>query len=466
MRKTKIIGTVGPACMDYSILKDLVIAGLDVVRINLSHATQDSMSKIMKNVTKLRKELNVALPVMIDTRGPEIRVGKFKENSVEIKKGQTFVFDSNSAAGDNKRVSLNVPKVINKINIKDKILANDGLIVFEVIEKSENRIVTKAKNSGFLSSNKSLCIPNVEIPNPYLNSLDKKDILWAIENNVELVAISFVNSAKDVNDVKKFIAKNNGNMKIISKIESQQGIKNIDSIIDASDGIMVARGDLGVEMSVEVLPELQKLIIKKCTQKGKTVITATEMLESMIYNCRPTRAEVSDVANAVYDGTSCVMLSGETASGKYPVEAVRTMAKVCVVTEKSTNYNVNFKTSSNTVADFISFGVAGASSAQEVKLIVTFTTGGTTAGLISKCRPKSPIIAITPNETTYRQMEILWGVKPVLSPLYNSTDEMFKIANEIVKANKLAKVGEKIVVTTGTPKQNGGTNLMKIIEVS
>jgi len=466
MKKTKIIGTIGPSSIEYSVIKNLVLAGLNVVRINLSHAKLDDMNKIMHNVKRIRKELNVPLPVMIDTRGPELRVGTFEKGSAEIKKGQFFTFITKKLEGNNLMVSISEPKIISNIKVGDKILANDGLIVFEVLEIQDNKIITKAKNSGTITNRKSLFIPGVEMPTPYLNKEDKKDILWGIDNNVDFVAASFVNSASDVKSLKSFISRNNGNMKIISKIESQQGIKNIDEIIDVSDAIMVARGDLGVEVPMEVLPELQKLIIKKSVQKGKPVITATEMLESMIYNNRPTRAEVSDVANAVYDGTSCVMLSGETASGKYPVEAVRTMAKVCLVTEKSVTYNNNMNCISNTSTDLISQGVISASNSNEIKLITTFTNLGTTANLISRHRPKTPILAITPNEKVYRQMDLNWGVIPVLSSTYETTDEMFNIANNIIKKRKYAKKGEKVIVTNGTPNLHGGTNLLKIIKIN
>ena len=466
MKKTKIIGTIGPASMDYNVMKNLVLAGLNVVRINLSHAKLEDMDKIMQNVKKLRKELNVPLPIMIDTRGPEVRVGVFAKGFAEIKKGQSFIFDSKNTDGNNSRVSISVPKILNNIKVGNKILANDGLITFEVLKVEDNQVITKAKNSGTISNRKSLFIPGVEMPKPYLNKEDKKDILWGIENDVDFVAASFVNSASDVKSLKSFIVKNGGNMKIISKIESQQGIKNIDEIIDASDAIMVARGDLGVEVAMEVLPELQKLIIKKSVQKGKSVITATEMLESMISNNRPTRAEVSDVANAVYDGTSCVMLSGETASGKYPVEAVRTMAKICLVTEKSLTKTNNMNCISNTDEDIISQAVVGASNSPEVKLIATFTKVGATANLISRFRPNVPIVAITPNEKTYRQMDLTWGVTPVKSSTYETTDEMFSIANSIIKKGKHAKKGDKVVVTNGTPNLNGGTNLLKIIEIN
>jgi len=466
MKRTKIIGTIGPSSIDYNVMKNLVIAGLNIVRINLSHAKLEDMNIVLENVKKIREELNVPLPIILDTRGPEIRVGTFANGFAEISKGQDFIFTADKVDGDNTKVSINIPKIIKNIKVGDKILANDGLITFEVKKVLANSVVTKAKNSGTIANKKSLFIPGVKIPKPYLNAEDKRDILWGIENDIDFVAASFVNSAEDVKSLQTFISENGGNMKIISKIESQQGIKNIDEIIDISDAIMVARGDLGVEVAIEVLPELQKLIIKKSVNKGKPVITATEMLESMIYNNRPTRAEVSDVANAVYDGTSCVMLSGETASGKYPVEAVRTMSKVCIVTEKSVTKNFgDLANLSNTTADFISQGVISASNSPEVKLIATYTNCGITARLISRYRPKTPILAITPSEKTYRQLELSWGVVPVVSPAYQSTDEMFKIANDIIKKGKYAKKGDKVIVTNGTPNLNGGTNLLKIIEV-
>ena len=466
MRKTKIIGTIGPASISYNTMKNLVVAGLDVVRINLSHATLQDMDTIVRNVKDIRKELNVPLPIMVDTRGPELRVGTFKNGSVEIKKGQQFTFVGKQVEGDEKMVSISETNIIKNVKPGDKILANDGLIIFDVIKVEKKEIITKAKNSGTLKNKKSLCIPGVEFTTPYLNKEDKKDILWAIKNDVDFVAASFVSSEKDILDLKSFIKENDGDLKIISKIESQKGIKNIDAILDVSDGVMVARGDLGVEVAIEILPELQKLIIKKAKLKGKTVITATEMLESMIYNNRPTRAEVSDVANAVYDGTSCVMLSGETASGKYPVEAVRTMAKVCLVTEKSTSINTTVKyTNENEITDYISKGVVSAVNSGNIKMIAAFTDSGETAISISSYRPKSSIIAFTPNAKVYRQLAMVWGVNPVESSNYKTIDQMFKIANEQLKKNKFAKKGDRVIVTSGVPNVAGGTNLMKIIEI-
>ena len=465
MKKTKIVATVGPACMDYKILKKMVLAGLNVVRINLSHAKIEDNEIILKNVKKLRKELNVALPILLDTRGPEIRVRTFEEGSVQIKKGQKFIFTGKNIQGNNLAVSLNAPSLSKCVKVGNKILAVNGLLTFKVVDIQGKDIITKAMNSGVLSNRKSLSIPGVKITTPYLNEADKLDIVWAIKNKIEYIAASFVNTKKDVADLKKFIQSNGGDIKIISKIESQLGVENMDEIISSSDGVMVARGDLGVEVDMSKLPAIQKEIIKKCVTNGKPVITATEMLESMITNNRPTRAEVSDIANAVYDGTSCVMLSGETASGNYPVEAVKTMAEVVEETEKYLVSFVDDDVKLKTIADLISHSAVSATKAHNIKAIFAYTDTGLTAGLISRFRPQTHIFGATPNEKVFRQLDLLWGVHPILTPIYNTTDEMFKIANDIVKENKIANVGDKVLITCGTPKKYGGTNLIKIINI-
>ena len=314
MRKTKIVATIGPVSMEYAMLKKLALAGMNVVRINLSHAQLPDMDKIMANIKKLRKELNKPLPVMIDTRGPEIRVKTFAAGQVKIKRGQKFVFTARDVVGDENIVSFNLPQIVNCIKVGQKILAVNGLLTFKVVEIVGKDVVTIAENSGVISNRKSLSLPNVSFSVPYLNEADKQDILWGIKNDVEFVAASFVNDPADLIELKKFIADNGGNMQIVAKIESQRGVNNLDKIIEQTDGLMVARGDLGVELPVERLPDIQKVMIKKALHSGKFVITATEMLESMITSSRPTRAELSDVANAVYDGSSAVMLSGETPS--------------------------------------------------------------------------------------------------------------------------------------------------------
>ena len=332
--KTEIVATIGPSSIEYGTMKKMAQAGMDIVRINLSHAVRPDMEKIVENVKQLKKETGLKLSLMLDTRGPEIRVKIFEKGKVEIKKGQQFVFTAKSVVGNIDMVAINQPSIIKNIEIGSKILANDGLLEFKVVDKQDKDVITIAKNSGVLSNNKSLFIPNLKLNIKYLNDKDKEDILWAIKNKFDMVAISFVNSKKDVQAVRKLLTENKSNMKIISKIESALGVKNLNEIIETSDGIMVARGDLGVELPMESLPHIQKDMIAKTVRKGKFVIVATEMLESMIRNKRPTRAEVSDVANALYDGTNAVMLSGESASGEHPVEAVKMMDKIIKETEK------------------------------------------------------------------------------------------------------------------------------------
>lgn len=468
MRKTKIVATLGPSCMSYKTLKEMVLSGMNVARINLSHATEETNEFFVKNIKKLRKELNIALPIMIDTRGPEIRVGKFKNDKVEIEKGQTFIFTSRKIMGTEKGVSVSVPALSESIKVGSKILANDGLLTFKVFEIKDKDILTIALNSGEISNNKSLFIPNLKLKMPYLNKADMQDIKWAINNGVELIAASFVNSKNDVLELREFISSNNGDMKIISKIESQNGVKNLEKIIEVSDGIMVARGDLGVEIAIEKLPHLQKVMIEKAEKKGKVTITATEMLESMRFNPRPTRAEVSDVANAVYDGTSAVMLSGETASGKYPIEAVTIMADITEEAEKSIDYMSRFnscKSNSKETTDVISHSAVNASFVQNSQAIVVFTNSGHSASMISRFKPKAKIIASTTSEKVYDQMSLLWGVKPILMKSVDSIEEMIQYAK--VLAQKYAKVKKKenIVIVCGTPKKVGCTNLIKIEQI-
>ena len=323
-------------------------------------------------------------------------------------------------------------------------------------------------HNGVMSDHKSLSIPGITFNTPYLNKADEEDLLWGIENDCEFVAASFVNSKDDVKVLKDFLDKHNSKMMIISKIESAMGVKNLDEIIEASDGIMVARGDLGVEVPMSKLPELQKVMIRKTRDMGKIVITATEMLESMIYNPRPTRAEVSDVANAVYDGTSVVMLSGETASGKYPIEAVKQMSTIAEETEHHINYQKRFDETNfhlQSITDVISHSAVNASFLQRTKALVVFTDTGESARMVSRFRPVNPILACTPNEIVYRQLELSWGVLPMYTPMFDSSDKMFRFANNFVKDKKLANTGNTIVITCGTPKQPGCTNLIKIQKV-
>ena len=465
MRRTKIIATMGPATSSVKALRDIVLAGANVIRINCSHGTTEENQKKVDIIKAVRKELNIPLSIMLDTRGPEIRVGNFEKGSVELKKGSIFEFYKTETIGTEKGVSLNEPKILSNLKIGSKILACNGLITFKVIEILKDKVVCKVKNSGVISNHKSLFLPNIEYNVPYLNELDKKDILWGIKNKVEYIAGSFVNHKEDILDLKNFIKAHKGNMEIIAKIESKIGFKNLDEIIAEADGIMVARGDLGVEIPHEKLPELQKIIIKKSQECGKIVITATEMLESMISSPRPTRAETSDVANAVYDGTSAIMLSGETAVGKYPTTAVSTMNKIAQETEKSIHYKKRYLSkefSSSSITDVLSNAVVHISfMLKDIKATAVYTDTGHTAKMISRFKPTCPIYAFTPNETTFNRLSLAWGITPILCSPCKTADELIETINKTLKSKKLAKTNDMILIGTGTRKPSG-TDMIKI----
>lgn len=465
MRKTKIIGTIGPSSRNYNTLKKLVLAGLNVCRINMSHDTFKDHQPVFDIVKRLRKELNKSIPIMLDTRGPEIRIKTFENGEVELKRGQTFKFVGYDVEGNQNMVSITAPEIISILKPKQKILAANGLLEFKVIEIKNDEIVCKVLNTAILSNRKSLSFPGVKFNTPYINEKDKNDIIWGIKNGVDYIAASFVNCKEDILALKKLIAENNGHCKIISKIESSFAIDNLDEIIEESYGIMVARGDLGVEMPIPKLPELQKLIIKKSKQAGKICITATEMLESMIHNPRPTRAETTDVANAVYDGTGALMLSAETAAGNFPVESVRYMSSIAEETEKHISYDKRFHSmqfTAKNITDVVSNSAVNASFQQKTKAIVVFTNTGECARMVARFRPKATIVAATPDEVIFRQLDLLWGVTPVFTPMYETTDEMFEMANKIVKDFKIAKPNDIILITSGTPKTPGHTNLIKL----
>ncbi len=467
MKKTKIIATIGPKTNSVSMLKKMVNAGMNIVRINLSHSTNTFYASVLENVKKVRNELKVNLPILLDTRGPELRVKTFKNGSAKIVKGQEFIFTTKDLIGSEHMVSVNMPKVLSELEVGQKILTCNGLLNFRVTKIEDGNVFTKALNSGVIANQKSMSIPNLKFNTPYLNELDKTDLLWAIKNKIEFVAASFVNSIEDVNELREFIKTHNGTMKIISKIESKLGVKNLDEIIEASDGIMVARGDLGVEVNISKVPQIQKTIIRKSRENGKAVITATEMLESMIDSPRPTRAEISDIANAIYDGTSAVMLSGETASGNYPVEAVKTMAEACLATEK--NLEIDFSDLANrkcnSTTEIIAKSAVETASISNAKVIVVFTNTGLTASLISKYRPDVDLLAICNNEKVKLETSILYGVMSVLGKKYVSTDEMFDVVKQFVLKLNLAKKGDYVVVVCGEINKTGGTNLLKLLKV-
>lgn len=466
LRKTKIIATIGPSSNNYKTLKEMVNAGLNVVRLNMSHGNREDKQVVVDLVKKLRTDLKISLPIMMDNRGPEIRVKNFENESVNIKKGQLFSFLGKEVLGDQTRVSLNHASLINDIKVGDTILACNGLITFKVIEKKNDEVVTKALNSGVLSNHKSLFLPNTKLNIEYLNEEDKKDIEWASKNNLEYIACSFINKAQDVEDVRNYIAKFGGNMDIISKIESKQGVKNLEEIIEVSDGIMVARGDLGVEVPLQTLPVVQKEIIKKTQESGKICITATEMLESMITSPRPTRAETSDVANAVFDGTSAVMLSGETAMGKHPVAVVKIMSEIVKQTEKNINYAKrfrNFKFTTKNFSDVISYNTASCSFTTNNKGIMVLSGSGRSPRMISRFKPNSPIYAVTDEESVYQKLNMLWGIYPILNELPKlKLSAIIEDCNEICQAYKIANKGDVIIITNASRYNEVDTDFIKL----
>ena len=471
MRKTKIICTLGPAVESLEMLRELILNGMDCARLNLSHGDhQEHLGRIEK-IKKLREELHIPIPLLLDTKGPEIRLGKFEGGAIQIDKGQRFTFAPNDKLiGSKDIVGITYPSLHNNVNKGTIILVDDGKVGFEVIEIVDELIVCKATNSGRLSDRKSINVPNTVIDMPYMSDKDKSDLLFGISQDVDFIAASFVRTVEDVQELRTFLNANGGEkIKIISKIENSQGIKNLDAIIRLSDGVMVARGDMGVEVPFRELPAIQKEIIKKCYRAGKHVITATQMLESMTKSPRPTRAEVSDVANAIYDGTTVIMLSGETAMGDYPIESVRTMAEIAETTEASINYRKRFDANHLDLGFAVMSAVANAAcnSANQLnaKAIIAVTNKGVTAQTIANYRPNSPIIGATPNAKTARQLNLSWNVKPIIIDPISSTDESFENAiSKAVEENLIVK-DDMVVMSCGVKKSDLQTGIIKIHKV-
>lgn len=470
MRKTKIVCTMGPKSQDLKTVTKMIEAGMSVARFNFSHGTHEEHKARMDMVKSVREKLNKPVGLMLDTKGPEIRIKTFQGGAVVLEEGQTFDLVTYEVEGDNKRVSITYAPLPTKVQNGNRILVNDGLIELEVVDVSADTVFCKVLVGGELSNRKSINIPGVPIDMPYLSQADIDDIKFGISQDIDFVAISFVRSAEDVKKVRKLLHDNGGSgIDIISKIENRQGVDNILEIIEASDGIMVARGDMGVELPFESLPRLQKDIIKKCYSAGKRVITATQMLESMCYSPRPTRAEVSDVANAVYDGTSATMLSGETASGKYPIQSVSTMATVALETENGIHYKKRFKNLSLEISDIpsaIASSTVASAHDLNAKAIIVITTTGCTARRVSSFRPIVPIFAITTSKKEYYKLAMSWGVTPIVAESQKDTDSWFQKAIECVKATKYIKKGDIVVLTAGVPiEEPGTTNIMKIVKV-
>lgn len=462
MNKTKIVCSIGPTSNNIEIVEKMIDAGMNVARFNMSHGDHDSHKKMIDIVKEARKNKNVPIAILIDTKGPEIRIKQFKNEHVNLKVGDEFVLTTEDVVGDKTKVSVtykNLPKILQK---DAKLLLNDGNIEFKVEKLTKTDVICSVVHGGILSNNKSINLPGIKTDMPYLSEQDKKDLIFAKEMNADFVAISFVGSAQDIKDVKVFLKSIDYSPKIISKIESQEGVKNFNKILKVSDGIMVARGDLGVEVDFVKIPVLQKEFIKKCNQQGKFVITATQMLESMINNPRPTRAEISDVANAIFDGTTAIMLSGETASGKHPAESVEIMRAVALEIENYTHGSTNTEIKTQDNSESIGYAVYALSQTENVKAIVAITQSGKTAENISKFKPVVPIIACTQNESTYHSLSMFYGVNPVLNEEYQKMDALNKAAIEKTLKTKIVKKGDKVVLVSGQIAGKSGSNTMMI----
>lgn len=464
VRKTKIIATIGPATNNYKGIRSLILSGANVLRVNFSHGSTEEHENTIKLIKSVREELKTPVAIMVDTRGPEVRVKTFEQGSGILKKGKTFTFYGYAKAGENDGVSVSEPKCLKNLKKGDIILANDGLIKLSVIENKNFEVVTKVLSGGILSNNKGLNFKNVPLNLPYVGDKDKNDLESAFKLGCDMISASFVNCKEDILALKKLQKDNNYNCKIIAKIESMQGIKNVAEILEETDGIMVARGDLGVEVPQTKLPKIQMDLINEAVSKGKIVIVATEMLESMITNPRPTRAETVDVANAVYNGASAVMLSAESAVGAYPDKAVKTMAEICLQAEKDINYKKLFFSTifdGMDMTDILSHSATSCAFKLNAKALVLYTDTGKTASIMARYKPECPIIAITDNLQTYNFLSMEWNVMPILSKINNI--DIFELATLIAKNEHLAKNGDKIIVTTGTTDTLN--NVMKICTI-
>ena len=467
MKKTKIVCTLGPASETQEVISAMADAGMNVVRLNFSHGTHEDHAKKIEIIKRVREEKNIPLPILLDTKGPEFRIRTFKNGKVTLNEGDPFTFTTEEIEGDETRVSVSYKGICEDLLPGDKILLNNGLMVFEVQEIKAPDVVCKVVIGGELSNRKSMFFPEKQLNLTYLSEQDKSDLLFGIEHQVDFVACSFVSKAQDILDVRNFLHENGSDdIDLIAKIENRAGVNNLESILEVSDGIMIGRGDMGVEIPYEELPDIQKTIINACRMAGKRCITATEMLESMIKQPRPTRAEISDVANAVYDGSSAVMLSGETAAGLYPVQAVAAMARIAQQAESKQQFIQTIEESRYRIrglADALSHSACTLARDVRAKAIVVCTRTGGTAKMVSRFRPMIDIIGMTTDERSYRKLALSWGVLPVMSEEYNSVDVLFHFAKCAARDSGLVKKGDTIVITGGTPNgKSGNSNLINI----
>lgn len=467
MRKTKIICTIGPSSSDEKTFTAMCKAGLNVARLNFSHGTHAEHQQKIDMIKKVRESLGLPIAIMLDTKGPEYRIKTFKNSKITLNDGDKFTFTTRDIEGDESIVSVNYEGLMNDLSVGDRVLVNNGLVIFEVEEINGTDALCRVITGGELSDRKSMSFPNKVLNQIYISEQDKEDILFGIQNGVDFIAASFVSRKQDLLDVKEFLHENGGDgIELIAKIENRTGIDNIEEICEECEGIMIGRGDLGVEIPFAEVPAVQKLIITKCRLLGKRVITATEMLESMIHNPRPTRAEISDVANAVYDGTSVVMLSGESATGKYPVKTVKTMAQIVEETEKHINYAKRFKNTDFKIknrVDAISHATCGMAIDIDAKAIVVSSMSGMTVRMVSRFRAPTDIIGMATNKAVWYKLAMSWGVLPVLSEQFNSTDVLFYHALHAAKDNLPLKAGDSVVMTGGIINgKSGNTNIIKI----
>lgn len=467
MRKTKIVCTIGPACSDEETLTGMCQAGMNVARLNFSHGTHEEQAAKIKLIKRVREKLDLPIAIMLDTKGPEYRIRTFKNGKAMLKDGDTFTFTTREVDGDATQVSVSYAGLAQDLQVGDRVLVNNGLLIFQVTSLTDTDVICTVIAGGEISDRKSMSFPNKVLKQVYLSEQDKSDLLFGIEHGVDFVACSFVSCRQDLLDVKEFLSQNGGDdIELIAKIENQSGIDNIEEICQECSGIMIGRGDMGVEIPFEELPAVQKRLITKCRLLGKRIITATEMLESMIHNPRPTRAEISDVANAVYDGTSAVMLSGETAAGKYPVLTVQTMSRIAEATEESIRFDKRFHSSEfkikNTV-DAISHATCGMAIDIGAAAIVACSLSGMTARMVSRFRPPVDIIGLTTSEKTWRKLALSWGVIPAMCEMYESADVLFYTAKHRAREIMGLKSGDKIVITGGLVNgRTGNTNMLKI----
>ena len=462
MRKTKIVCTIGPASANEQTLREMCAAGMNVARLNFSHGTHESHKAEIDLIKKVRADLKIPLAIMLDTKGPEYRVGLFENHFETLVEGQTFTFTTEDVVGDAERVSVSYKHLPREMSVGDKILVNNGLLVFRVERTTEREVICTVEEGGVISNRKSMSFPGKVLKQVFLSDYDKSDILFGIEQDVDFIACSFVSCRQDMLDIKNFLEENGGSrIGLIAKIENRAGIDNIEEICEECTGIMIGRGDLGVEVPFAELPAIQKHLITKCRMLGKRVITATEMLESMINNPRPTRAEISDVANAVFDGTSAIMLSGETAAGKHPVLTVKTMSSIAEEAERSIDYKKQFYTNNNfrirDEMDAISHTVCGMSMDLDAKAIVVCSISGMTARMVSRFRTPVDIIGLSVNEKTFHQLALSWGVVPVMSEIYPSLEVLFYTAKRLAKQALNLCEGDKVIMTGGSRMSESGT---------